>query len=40
MSSDALILQALREKQKYRTLIGSVPMGMLGTEAQGVLHNC
>lgn len=37
MSSDALILQALREKQKYRTLIGSVPIGMLGTEAQAVL---
>jgi hypothetical protein len=37
MSSDALILQALRDKQKYRTLISSVPMGMLGPEAQAVL---
>lgn len=37
MSSDTLILQALREKQKYRTLIGTVPTGMLGTEAQCLL---
>lgn len=37
MSSDTLILQALRERQKYRTLIGSVPMQMLGPEAQAIL---
>lgn len=37
MSSDTLILQALREKQKYRTLIGTVPTGMLGAEAQCLL---
>jgi hypothetical protein len=38
MSSDLLILTALREKQKYRTLAGSVPKEMLGQDAQWLLQ--
>lgn len=37
MSSDLLILTALRDKQKYRTLAGSVPKEMLGQDAQFLL---
>lgn len=38
MSSDLLILTALRDKQKYRTLVGSVPKEMLGQDAQFLLN--
>lgn len=37
MSSDILILQALRDRSKYRALIGAVPTQMLGPEAQCIL---
>lgn len=37
MSSDLLILAALRDKQKYRTLVGAVPEEMLGQDAQFLL---
>ena len=38
MSSDALILHALRDRQKYRTLISAVPTTMLAPESQSLLQ--
>jgi len=38
MSSDLLILTALRDKQKFRTLSNSVPKEMLGQDAQFLLN--
>ncbi len=37
MSSDLLILQALRERQKYKTLRGAVPVDMLGQDSKFLL---
>lgn len=37
MSSDLLILTALRDRQRYKTLVGEAPMDMLGPDAQFLL---